>query len=91
MDLLWVLSGCHSRSQQVHRPDYSGVALSQAQYLNAHPKTRMLIVDDKPREPIEIPQVPQILVANIDLIEIQLAEIRDGADVLEAGRRWRLP
>jgi hypothetical protein len=33
MGLLWVLSGCHSRSQVVHRPDYSGVPLAQAQYL----------------------------------------------------------
>ena len=33
IDLLLVLSGCHSRCQQVHRADYSGVPLSQAGYL----------------------------------------------------------
>ncbi len=33
MGLLWVLIGCHGSPQQVHRPDYSRVPLSQDQYL----------------------------------------------------------
>jgi hypothetical protein len=33
MGLLWVLIGCHRSPQQVHRPDFSGIPLSQAQYL----------------------------------------------------------